>query len=241
MKTTENIVLITGGTSGIGLALAKKFLDRSNEVIVTGTNAAKAAAVQSQLPNLQIELADMCDRTALDRLVAKYPHVNILINNVGIQSNFDFADPSISFNRIEAELDINLVSHLYLIKQYLPRLLTKSTAAIINISSGLAIVPKQSAPIYCASKAALHSFTRVLRWQLEDTTVKVFEIIPPIVDTPMTAGRGRGKISPEALVAEFWTNFERDRYEIRIGKTKLLVILDRIMPTLAEQFIRSGL
>ncbi len=241
MKTTENIVLITGGTSGIGLALAKRFLDLGNEVIVTGTNATKAAEVQSQLPSMQIELADMCDRSALDRLVAKYPHVNILINNVGIQYNFDFADPSISFDRIETELDINLVSHLYLTKQYLPQLLTKSTAAIINISSGLAIVPKQSAPIYCASKAALHSFTRALRWQLEDTTVKVFEIIPPIVDTPMTAGRGKGKISPEALVTEFLTNFERDRYEIQIGKTKLLIILDRIMPTLAEQFIRSGL
>lgn len=174
-------------------------------------------------------------------MVADYPDVNILINNVGIQSNYDFADRAISVDRVDTELDINLVAPLYLTKQFLPQLLTKQSAAIVNISSGLAIVPKQSAPIYCASKAALHSFTRALRWQIESTTVKVFEVIPPIVDTPMTAGRGRGKISPETLVAEFWTDFERDRYEIRIGKTKLLVILDRIMPTLAEQFIRSGL
>jgi uncharacterized oxidoreductase len=241
MKTTANIVLNTGGTSGIGLALAQRFLAENNQVIVTGTNAAKAKNIQKQLPNIQIELADMRDRAALDRLAGNYRDVNILINNVGIQYNYDFADPAISFDKIEAELDINLVYHLYLTKKFLPHLLTKQSAAIVNISSGLAIVPKQSAPIYCASKAALHSFTRALRWQLESTTVKVFEIIPPIVDTPMTAGLGRGKISPEALVAEFWTDFARDRYEIRIGKTKLLMILDRIMPTLAEQFIRSGL
>jgi uncharacterized oxidoreductase len=240
MKTTENIVSISGGTSGIGLALAQRFLESEKEVIVTGTNAAKAEEVQKQLPNVRIELADMRDRAALDRLATNYQDVNILINNVGIQYNYDFADPAISFDKIEAELDINLVSHLYLTKQFLPQLLTKQTAAIVNISSGLAIVPKQSAPIYCASKAALHSFSRTLRWQIAATPVKVFEIIPPIVDTPMTAGRGRGKISPQALVAEFWPNFERDRYEMQIGKTKLLAILDRIMPTLAERFIRSG-
>lgn len=241
MKTTKNIVLITGGTSGIGLALAKRFIETDNEVIVTGTNVAKAAEVQKQLPNVSIELADMRDRAALDRLASSYQNVNILINNVGIQYNYDFADSAIPFDKVDAELDLNLVSHLYLTKQFLPQLLTKQSAAIVNISSGLAIVPKQSAPIYCASKAALHSFSRSLRWQLEATPVKVFEIIPPIVDTPMTAGRGRGKISPEALVAEFWHNFERDRYEIQIGKTKVLVFLDRLMPALAERFIRSGL
>lgn len=241
MKTTENIVLITGGTSGIGLALAKKFLEEGNKVIVTGTNADKAEAVQKEIPSLEIELADIRDRSALDRLVAKYPDVNILINNVGIQYNYKFADLEISSAQIDAEIDINLVAPLYLTKKILPHLLNKQSAAVINVSSGLAIVPKQSAAIYCASKAALHSFSRSLRWQLEDTSVKVFEIIPPIVDTPMTAGRGKGKISPEALVAEFWTNFVRDRYEMQIGKTKLLVIIDRIMPKLAELFIRSGL
>jgi uncharacterized oxidoreductase len=241
MKTTENIVLITGGTSGIGLALAKKFLDEGNEVIVTGTNAGKAEDVKKQLPNITIELTDIRDRVALDRLIVKYPNVNVLINNVGIQYNYEFADSTILSAQIDDELDINLIAPLYLTKQFLPQLLQKKSAAIINVSSGLAIVPKQSAAIYCASKAALHSFSRSLRWQLEETSVKVFEIIPPIVDTPMTAGRGKGKISPEVLVAEFWTNFARDRYEMQIGKTKLLVILDRIMPTLAERFIRSGL
>jgi short-subunit dehydrogenase involved in D-alanine esterification of teichoic acids len=142
---------------------------------------------------------------------------------------------------MEIELDINLVSPLYLTKLFLPQLLSQPTAAIVNVSSGLGIVPKQSAPVYCASKAALHSFTKSLRWQLEGSSVKVFEIIPPIVDTAMTRGRGRGKISPEALVEEFWTDFARNRYEIRIGKTKLLFVLQRLMPAIAERIMRPGL
>lgn len=241
MKTTHNTVLITGGTSGIGLALAKRFLREGNKVIITGTNAAKAEEIKRQVPMLTIELADMRDRQALDELASNYSEVNILINNAGIQYNYEFADPGIAPKHMEIELDINLVSPLYLTKLFLPQLLRQPTAAIVNVSSGLGIVPKQSAPVYCASKAALHSFTKSLRWQLEGSSVKVFEIIPPIVDTAMTQARGRGKISPEALVEEFWTDFARNRYEIRIGKTKLLFVLQRLMPAIAERIMRPGL
>lgn len=238
MKTTHNTILITGGTSGIGLALAKRFLSEGNTVIVTGTNPQKAEIVKSQLHNVIVELADMRDRQGLKRLLYNYPDINILVNNAGIQYNYDFADSTIGADLIETELDINLISSLYLTKLFLSQLLSKKTAAIINVSSGLGIVPKQSAPIYCASKAALHSFTKTLRWQLEETDVKVFEIIPPIVDTAMTQGRGRGKISPEALVEEFWNKFTQNHYEIPIGKTKLLLVLQRLMPRLAEHIIR---
>lgn len=241
MKTTHNTVLITGGTSGIGFALAQRFLRQGNAVIVTGTNAQKAEAVKHQFPAMTIELADMRDRQALEKLVDRYPDVNILVNNAGIQYNYDFADSAIDVEQIEVELDINLLSPLYLTKLLLPQLLNHPTAAIINISSGLGIVPKQSAPVYCASKAALHSFTKALRWQLEASSVRVFEVIPPIVDTAMTQGRGRGKISPEALVEEFWRDFSRDRFEMRIGKTKLLFTLQRLMPSFAERIMRPGL
>lgn len=241
MNIAHNTVLITGGTSGIGFALAQRFLREGNAVIVTGTNAKKVEVVKSRLPKITIELADMRDRLALDKLVYSYPDVNILINNAGVQYNYDFADPAIAIEQIETELDINLLSPLYLTKLFLPQLLRHPIAAIINVSSGLGIVPKQSAPIYCASKAALHSFTKTLRWQLEATSIRVFEIIPPIVDTAMTRGRGRDKIKPETLVEEFWRNFSQDRYEMRIGKTKLLFVLQRLMPTLAERIMRSGL
>jgi short-subunit dehydrogenase involved in D-alanine esterification of teichoic acids len=110
----------------------------------------------------------------------------------------------------------------------------------VNVSSGLALVPKQTAPIYCASKAALHVFSKTLRWQLESTAVKVFEVLPPMVDTPMTAGRGRRKITPDRLADEFWRDFERDRYEMRIGLTKVFGFMHRIVPGLIEKLVRPG-
>jgi short-subunit dehydrogenase involved in D-alanine esterification of teichoic acids len=110
-----------------------------------------------------------------------------------------------------------------------------------NVTSGLALVPKQSAPTDCGSKAGLHIASKALRWQLEQTPIKVFEIIAPLVDTPMTEGRGKGKIPPDTLVKEFWDNFRRDRDEMLIGKSKLLYVLQRFIPQVAEKIIRPGL
>jgi short-subunit dehydrogenase involved in D-alanine esterification of teichoic acids len=108
------------------------------------------------------------------------------------------------------------------------------------VSSGLAIVPKQTASIYCASKAALHSFSKTLRWQLEGTAVKVFEVLPSVVDTAMTAGRGRAKISPDRLAEEFLRGFQRDQLEMRIGLVKVFAVLHRLAPSVVERLIRSG-
>lgn len=241
MLTKGNTVLITGGSSGIGLALARKFLQAQNTVIITGRNARKLADVKAMFPDVITEVADLNDFNALQKLVNRYPNVNILINNAGIQYNYDFVNPEIATELIETELQTNLIAPLQLIKLILPHLLTKPKSAIVNVSSGLGLVPKQTAPVYCASKAGLHIATKALRWQLETTPIKVFEIIAPLVDTPMTQGRGKGKISPEALVDEFWNDFTRDRYEIKIGKTKLLFFLQRWFPQVAEKILRPGL
>jgi short-subunit dehydrogenase involved in D-alanine esterification of teichoic acids len=113
-------------------------------------------------------------------------------------------------------------------------------AAIVNVTSALAMVPKKSAPIYCATKAAMHNFTKALRYQLENTPVRVFEIIPALVETEMTKGRGKRKITPEALAAEALRGIESDRYEIRIDKTKILFALHRLLPSVAERIIKNG-
>jgi short-subunit dehydrogenase involved in D-alanine esterification of teichoic acids len=248
ISTQGNTVLITGGSSGIGLALARKFLQENNTVIITGRNPQKLADVKKIFPDIITEVADLNDFNALQQLVNRYPNVNILINNAGIQYNYEFINPEIKVELIETELRTNLIAPLQLIKLMLPHLLTKKEAAIVNVSSGLGLVPKQSAPVYCASKAGLHIATKALRWQLETTSIKVFEIIAPLVDTPMTQGRGKGKISPDALVNEFWDNFTSDgyacrrhRYEMRIGKTKLLFFLLRWFPQVAEKILRPGI
>ncbi|MBD2629271.1 SDR family oxidoreductase [Trichormus variabilis] len=241
MQLTGNTVLITGGASGIGLALARKFLCTNNKVIIINRNQQKLASVKAALPDITIEQADITDVQTLEHITQKYSQINILINNAGIQYNYDFTDRKISPDLIDRELRTNLIAPLQLILLMIPHLLIKQSAAIINVTSGLALVPKQSAPIYCSSKAGLHIASKALRWQLEGTSIKVFEIIAPLVDTPMTQGRGKGKIQPDTLVEEFWRNFSRDQYEMLIGKSKLLYLLQRFLPQVAEKIIRSGL
>lgn len=241
MNTSNNTVLITGGTSGIGLALAKKFLSENNRVIVTGRDREKLARTQEDFPTLITQMADMSQFEDVERLAGQFDDVNILINNAGVQYNYEFSDTTIPLDYIKTELQTNLVGPLMLTKLMLPHLMTKQVAAIINVSSGLGIVPKQSAPVYCGSKAGLHLFTKSLRWQLEDSHIKVFEVIPPIVDTTMTQGRGKGKISPETLAEEFWSNFQNDIYEMAIGRTKALLFAHHFLPKLAERIMRNGL
>lgn len=146
----------------------------------------------------------------------------------------------LALHRIEEEVNINLLAHLKLTDRFLPILMGRPSAAIVNVTSALALLPKQSAPIYCATKAAMHNFTKALRYQFEDTTVKVFEIILALVDTEMTKGRGKGKITPEALAAEALRGLESNQYEIRIEKTKILFALNRFLPSVAERIIRNG-
>lgn len=245
MKLSGNTVLITGGGSGIGLALAKAFVRHgSNTVLVCGRNAKKLEAVHAQNPALftfPCDLANDQDQLGLAETIArKYPNLNILINNAGIQHNYRFPDGRNHIGLIEEEVNINLLAHLKLTDRLLPFLMRQSHAAIVNVTSALAVVPKQSAPIYCATKAAMHAFTKALRYQLEDTPVRVFEIIPALVDTEMTQGRGKGKITPEALASEALRGIQSDRYEIRIEKTKLLFALHRLVPSIAERIIKKG-
>lgn len=245
MKLSDNTVLITGGGSGIGLALAKAFARHSgNTVIVCGRNAQKLEAVHAENPAiaaLPCDIASDQDQQQLTEVITqKYPDFNILINNAGIQHNYSFPDSRNHLDIIEEEVNINFLAQVKLTDRLLPVLMRQPSAAIVNVTSALAVVPKQSAPIYCATKAAMHNFTKALRYQLENTPVRVFEIIPALVDTEMTKGRGKGKIAPEALAAEALRGIESDRYEIRIGKTKILFALHRFLPSIAERIIKNG-
>lgn len=244
MKLSDNTVLITGGGSGIGLALAKAFVGHNNTVIVCGRNVKKLEAVQKEYPTI---FTFPCDITSepdqqglVEHITQKYPKLNILVNNAGIQHNYDFADTKSHIELIEEEVSINFLAQLKLTDRFLPILMGSPSAAVVNVTSALALVPKQSAPVYGATKAALHNFTKALRYQLERTSIKVFEIIPPLVDTEMTKGRGKGKMTPEALATEALRGIESNKHEIQIGKTKILFALNRFLPSVAERIIRNG-
>jgi short-subunit dehydrogenase involved in D-alanine esterification of teichoic acids len=134
------------------------------------------------------------------------------------------------YNKILSEIQINFTSPMQIIYGLLHLLTAKEHSAIVNVSSGLALAPKKTAPIYCATKAAVHSATKGLRYQLEGTSVQVFEMIPPPVDTPMTRGQKTGKVTTEQVVEEFLRDFQRDRFESNIGKIKFFRLLQRIFP-----------
>jgi short-subunit dehydrogenase involved in D-alanine esterification of teichoic acids len=239
MKVRGNRVLITGGSSGIGLALAEKFVTEQNEVIVTGRNAERLLESKNRIPGIRTQVADMSDVADLKYLAETYPNINILINNAGVQHNNRFSSVDYSVDAIREELEINLIGPVLLSKLYCEKWAKNSAeAAIVNVSSGLAIVPKQSAPVYCASKAGLHIFSRSLRWQLEGSGIQLFEIIPPMVDTAMTENRVGAKISPTQLVEEFWKAFRRDKFEVRIAKVKLLAAIQRFAPAIADRIMR---
>lgn len=241
MRLQGNKILITGATGGIGEALLMKFLALDNSVIAVGRNELKLHELARIDKYIIPFLCDVSKTEDLNNLVTfveqKHPDTNILINNAGIQFNYHFEEPKL-LGKIEQEVAINFLAPLKLTALLLPTLNRNRNAAIVNVSSGIGLVPKKQAPVYCGTKGGIHIFSKALRYQL--TQVKVFEIIPPLVDTEMTAGRGKGKISPEQLVEEFVSAFKKDTYEINIGKVKWLKLLNRWMPSVAERIMKRG-
>jgi uncharacterized oxidoreductase len=186
MQLTDHTVLITGGSSGIGLALAERLRREGNEVIICGRRPEALQAAQARVPGLHTFVADTGseqDRVSLwTRVVERFPKVDVLINNAGIQRRLD-VQKSEPWESLRQEIGINLEGPIHLSLLAIPHLLEQAQPAILNVSSGLAFAPAAFVPIYCATKAALHSFTLSLRHQLRHTPIEVIEIIPPAVQT----------------------------------------------------------
>lgn len=242
MKVSGNKILITGASEGIGKSLAERFLTLGNTVIAVGRDFEKLQKIGKTYGDLILFPCDLSKMEELERLSIfiekEHKDLNILINNAGIQFNYEFPNEIHLVNKIEYEIAVNFIAPVKLIALLLPILKLNSNSAVVNVTSGLGLVPKKQAPVYCGTKGGLHIFTKALRYQLEK--VRVFEIIPPLVDTKMTSGRGKNKISPEELVDEFMKSFIKNHYEINIGKVKLLKIINRISPLLAERIMKKG-
>lgn len=238
MRSSGHTVLITGGGQGIGLALAKQFHSAGNNVVLVGRNRGALEAAASAMLGATFQVADLSNPDDRTRLVRDSSGISVLVNNAGVQVNGEFGE--IPRDQLVEEIEVNLVAPMLLSHALLPVLKAKPEAAIVNVTSVLALTPKQSAIAYCASKAGLHSFSRSLRWQLEGTSVRVFDLMPPLVETAMTAGRGSAKISPDAVASSFWNSFLRNSYEVRVGKAKAAGVLSRLLPSLAERIMRHG-
>ncbi len=242
MNIHKSKILITGASAGIGKAIAQKFLAHDNTIIAVGRNKQKLDLLAALDKRIIPFRCDVSKQTDIDNLILfveqQHPDLNILINNAGIQYNYDFQQETGLTYKIEHEVKINFLAPIQLIALLLPTLELNENAAIVNVSSGLALVPKKQAPVYCGTKGGIHIFSKALRYQLNKT--KVFEIIPPLVDTEMTQGRGTGKITPEQLADEFFKAFKKDKYEVNIGKVKLLRLINRIVPKIADRIMKNG-
>ncbi len=226
MKVSGNTVLITGGATGIGLALAEALVAKGNTVAICGRRWAKLLAAKRNIPQLQVKVCDV-SRTAsryslLQWLEKRLPSLNILVNNAGIQRAVNFLKGPRDLPLADEELATNLAAPIHLAALLIPVLEKQTEAAIVNISSGLGFTPLAQVPVYCATKAAIHSLSLSLRYQLRSTRVRVFEIAPPIVPTELGGRRRRPDendytMSAKAVAQGVVTALESDAYEVALG------------------------
>ncbi len=232
MNTSHNTILITGGATGIGYALAEEFLGEGNEVIICGRRARALQAAKEKLPALHTIVCDVEDEQERARLVSEvtdnFPAFNILVNNAGIQQMIRLQQ-SVPSAIIAKEVMINLIAPIHLTTLVAPHFTSKKEAAIVNITSGLGFVPIAWMPVYCATKAAMHSFSTTSRHQLNSTSIKVFEIIPPTVETELDHGRRKASgrqiemIQPGEVATETLEALKVDQFECAIGQAANLV------------------
>ena len=189
MITTGRTVLITGGGSGIGLALAECFYKEGNRVIICGRREERLQAAKEKFPDLHTvvcDLADPAERQLLFATVSReFPELDVLVNNAGIQQRINFKKLNADWNYYQQEIAANLEAPLHLTMLFLPHLLAKPAGTLVNISSNLSVTPAAWAPIYSATKAALHSFTMSLQLQLAGTNLNIVEVLPPAVNTDL--------------------------------------------------------
>ncbi len=233
-----SVVLITGGGAGIGAGLASAFHARGATVILAGRTRERLDAIAARHPGMEVEVVDVADpgqvSALADRVGARHPDLDTVVNNAGIQTLIDFrgpdpVDPAI----LVREVDVNLKGLLYVSNAFLPLLKRRTSARLIHVGSGLAYVPLAAAPVYSATKAAVHSFTISLRRQLAGSPVQVVEIIPPVVDTDLHRGLPRKPpraMKLDAFVAAAMAGLDGAKAEIVVGLAHVLRTGSRVAP-----------
>jgi len=243
MNIKNNTVLITGGGSGIGLETAKLLSKHGSKVIIVGRNEQKLEEAAGKIQNLVPIRCDITNAVEVDNLVNRikiyHSDLNIVMNNAGTAYAYNPAtDNARAFEKAYEEMTTNFLAPVRLTELTLPLLKQKKEAAIINISSIVSFAPGMIVPTYSATKAALHSYSQTLRLSLKKTTtIKVFEVLPPLVDTEFARSLTGEKISPTVVAEEILKGLETDQYEIHIGATALLYKLFLNAPSEALNII----
>lgn len=232
MQMTGNTILITGGGTGIGLAFAKRFVVRGNHVIICGRRAEPLAAAKSETPGLetiQCDVSTEANRIALaEEVITKFPTLNVLVNNAGIGNRHPPVLQPQDWASHRQELATNLEAPMHLSMLLGPYLAKSPVGAIINVSSGLGFVPSATGPTYCLSKAALHSFSQTLRYQLKTTSLDVVEVIPPMVATGMGGQPRTMGVDVDVFADSIFERMEKGENEIGYGTAEARRLASRV-------------
>lgn len=245
MKLSGNTILITGGSGGIGLEMAKQFLEQNNKVIITGRNEEKLNKAKEEYVNLhtiQSDVSKIEDVKALyEKVSTEFPELNVLINNAGIMFSVNVQNHDFSPEKLTREVDVNVKGPIWMVDTFLPLLKKNPDSAIVNVTSGLAFVPLPLSPVYCATKAALHSYSISLRVQLSNTPIKVFELAPPATQTDILDDfeandmKGIPIMALDKMVKVFLKGFAKDTLEIRPGMANSMKFMSRYFPNFIQK------
>lgn len=239
---SEKRIVITGGTSGIGYELVKK-LQANNEIFVVSKSADKLDKLSDEFKGVITYQADLSMLNELEMvantITDQFENIDVLINNAAVQYTPTFISDEFDYSSINREITLNFTSICSLTYLLIPALTHQNKASILMINSGLALAPKTTSAIYCATKSALNTFAQSLRYQLENTNICVQQAFLELVNTPMTAGRGENKISAEDASRLIIQGLEKGVLDHDIGKVKLLRLLLRIAPSIAQKIMKK--
>lgn len=236
MRLAGKLALVTGGTDGIGLEVSRQLKVKGATVIAAGRDPGRLASARDE--GFETVEADLSTKAGCDELVRELAGnpLDILVNNAGMGGPSDLLN-DFDLDRTDQAIFLNLNAPMHLIAAFLPGLRDRPEAAIVNVTSGLAIAPSGARGVYCATKSGLRSFTQALRHQLKDTRVTVIEALPPVVETRMTVANPHKKMPAPACAAEIVRAIETGRTEAYIGATKILRVVSEISPAAARRIM----
>lgn len=239
MKLTNNTILITGGTSGIGRSLGSALLKRNNTVILLGRDKNKLAEAEKKgFKTIACDLTSIEEiESASLHIQTEFPEINMLFNNASVQFNYDFTGGVIPLRKISQEININVTGQLILTQLMIPLLSNAEKSIIVNTTSGLGAFPKDDGLVYSAGKAAMRNFTSGLQYSLKRSNIKVLEFIPPVTDTGMTQDRDGQKMSAKKLVERILPQLQKEKKILTVPKMKLFLWIAFLFPSLAHKMV----
>ena len=239
MKLEGKRILITGGGSGIGLELARR-LAGANRVAIAGRDLGKLERAQAETRSLlpiRLDVTSAEDaRAAIDHIGAELGGLDLLVNNAGVLHTGPFEEQDGA-----AEVEANVIGPIRLTQLALPLLTESPEAGVVFVSSAIAVGAVPGFAVYAATKAAVHSLARSLRAELADRNIRVFEVVPPVVDTEFARDLDVPKVPPSAVVDAILAGLAADREEIPVGRVGMLLRLARFAPRLGDRLVRRAL